>query len=119
MHLTPGGSLPSSDDFARVAGSQLTVLDSVTPDGSLRTITVDSVEIDTGSGGRCFSVFFSGPGPLVLPQRTYRLRHDELGELELFLVPIGVEAVRAGGGQEPGTLVRYQAVFNRLPGATP
>jgi hypothetical protein len=118
--VTPGdGGLPSSDDFARVTGSELAVLDAVTPDGRLRAITVDGVEVDPRSEGRSFSVFFSGPGPLVLPQRTYRLRHDELGELELFLVPIGVEAVPAEGGQVPGTVVRYQAVFNRLPDATP
>jgi len=48
-----------------------------------------------------FSVVFVGPREPVLPQRIYRLAHDELGELEIFLVPIGQDA--------DGT--RYEAVF--------
>jgi hypothetical protein len=27
-----------------------------------------------------------------MPQRIYRLQHEELGQLELFLVPIGPDA---------------------------
>ena len=45
-------------------------------------------------------VFRGGPDP-PLPQRIYRLEHDELGALELFLVPLGPDDV----GQ------RYEAVF--------
>jgi hypothetical protein len=48
-----------------------------------------------------FSLVFLGPRAPVLPQRVYRLEHDELGELELFLVPIAQEA--------DGT--RYEAIF--------
>ena len=36
-----------------------------------------------------FSVVFQAPPGTPLPQRIYRLQHDELGPLELFLVPIG------------------------------
>ena len=49
-----------------------------------------------------FSLVFTGPIEPVLPQRTYRLAHDELGDLEIFIVPIG----RDDAG------VRYEAVFN-------
>lgn len=48
-----------------------------------------------------FSIVFRGPVEPVLPQRIYRLEHAELGELELFLVPIAQDA--------DGT--RYEAVF--------
>jgi hypothetical protein len=48
-----------------------------------------------------FSVVFLGPRDPVLPQRIYRLDHEELGTLDLFLVPIGRD--------EEG--VRYEAVF--------
>ncbi len=48
-----------------------------------------------------FSLVFLGPREPVLPQRIYRLTHDELGELEIFLVPIAQDA--------DGT--RYEAVF--------
>ena len=58
----------------------------------------------SGPGGqqrRQFSLVFRGPAGPVLPQDTYRLDHDELGELDLFLVPIGPDA--AG--------MRYEAAF--------
>jgi uncharacterized protein DUF6916 len=48
-----------------------------------------------------FSLVFSGPPQPFLPQGTYRLEHDELGALELFLVPIGPDA----------DAMRYQAAF--------
>ena len=44
-----------------------------------------------------FSIVFSGPSELILPQAIYELEHPELGAFELFLVPI------AAG--------RYEAVF--------
>lgn len=48
-------------------------------------------------------VFTSPPGP-HLPQGLFNLEHDELGEVEIFLVPIGPET--AGGD------MRYEAIFN-------
>lgn len=48
-----------------------------------------------------FSLVFLGPREPVLPQRIYELTHNELGELEIFLVPIAQDA--------DGT--RYQAIF--------
>ena len=49
-----------------------------------------------------FSAFFSGPSDVLLAQRTYPMQHEQMGEFELFLVPIG----RAENG------LRYEAVFN-------
>ena|SRR5687767_6791618 len=49
-----------------------------------------------------FSVFFKGPGKPFLAQRTYSLSHDGMGDLDLFLVPIGPD----------GEGFRYEAVFN-------
>ena len=48
-----------------------------------------------------FSIIFRGPGEPVLPQQVYRLEHDGLGKLDLFLVPLGPG--------EGGML--YEAVF--------
>lgn len=48
-----------------------------------------------------FSLVFRGPAELDLPQATYALRHSELGELALFLVPIARD--------EGGSL--FEAVF--------
>lgn len=49
-----------------------------------------------------FSLVFRGPPQTVLPQGTYPLRHDVLGDLEVFFTPI--EASAEG--------VDYQAVFS-------
>lgn len=51
---------------------------------------------------RNFSLIFRGPRETVLPQRIHCLKHDALGEIQIFLVPIGPDA--AG--------MRYEAVFN-------
>ncbi len=49
-----------------------------------------------------FSLFFQGPIQPKLPQYSYTLQHDQMGEFEIFLVPVG----RADRG------FRYEAVFN-------
>lgn len=49
-----------------------------------------------------FSLIFLGKDPRVLPQRLYRLEHDEMGEVTIFLVPVG----KGADG------VSYQATFN-------
>ena len=50
-----------------------------------------------------FSVFFRGPGNILLPQMTYHMKHDAMGDIEIFIVPVG----KAEDG------FRYEAVFNR------
>ena len=49
-----------------------------------------------------FSVFFDGPPDLLLPQQTYQLRHDQMGDFDIFLTPIS----------KTETGFRYEAVFN-------
>lgn len=49
-----------------------------------------------------FSAYFRGPRSPVLPQQIYPMKHDRLGTVELFLVPIGPDAHG----------MRYEAVFN-------
>ncbi len=51
-----------------------------------------------------FSVFFHGPASSFIQQGMYRLCHEKLGEVDLFLVPVG----RDGDG------FQYEAVFNHL-----
>lgn len=48
-----------------------------------------------------FNLVFRGPAAPVHPQGSYRLAHADLGELELFLVPLS----QASDG------VRYEAAF--------
>jgi hypothetical protein len=49
-----------------------------------------------------FSLYFYGPGTVQLPQSTYRLAHERMGELDIFLVPVA---------HEPRGF-RYEAVFS-------
>lgn len=49
-----------------------------------------------------FQLKFRGEESILLHQLTHRLRHESLGELDIFLVPIG---------PENGNFL-YQAVFN-------
>jgi len=51
---------------------------------------------------RGFSLTFQSRLPGAAPQATYTLVHDEMGTMDLFLVPVGPK----GGG------MRYEAVFN-------
>ena len=54
------------------------------------------------NGMERFSVFFNGPLDLHLPQRTYRMEHDQLGSFDIFIVTISQD--------QRGFL--YEAVFN-------
>lgn len=51
-----------------------------------------------------FSLFFRGPREPRLQQQIHRLYHEQLGELAIFLVPIGMDA----------SGIQYEAVFNLL-----
>jgi hypothetical protein len=80
------------------------------PDGT-QPLAVELVEVTdlTSPGGAGtskrdrapFSIVFRGPRELALPQRIYRIEHDDLGSFELFLVPIAAD--RDGR--------RYEAIF--------
>lgn len=84
------------DDFRPLQGDRFRIA----PDGAepFEVELVEVTEIPREPGGRApFSlVFQGGPNP-PLPQRIYRVEHDRLGELDIFLVPIAVD--------------RYQAIF--------
>lgn len=62
------------------------------------------------SNGHCspqqeqFALHFRGDRNRILSQRTYPMKHDSIGEFDLFVVPVGQDAT--------GTY--YEAVFNRL-----
>jgi len=49
-----------------------------------------------------YALYFRGPGDLLLEQQAFRLDHDVMGTMEIFVVPIG----RVGGW------IEYQACFN-------
>ena len=60
--------------------------------------------LETSDGvkeSRQFSLVWRGPAEAVIEQGTYKVSHPELGEADLFLVPIGPD--KEG--------MRYEAVF--------
>jgi uncharacterized protein DUF6916 len=68
---------------------------------------MDLIELTNGHSNprqEQFSLRFRGDRNQVLPQRIYPMKHDSIGEFDLFLVPIARD--------EGGTY--YEAVFNRL-----
>ena len=76
--------------------------------GEDRTVELELTEVKVHLSSprqEMFSLFFRGPQDLLLPQNTYHLEHERLGESDLFLVPVGKD--------ENGFL--YEALFNRLP----
>lgn len=71
-------------------------------DIKLITVTPRAIEPHEEAGMERFSVVFSGPADVFLPQNIYRVVHPEMGEFEVFLVPIKQEAEG----------FRYEAVYN-------
>ena len=56
-----------------------------------------------------FSILFHGPLQPVMPQGIYRVEHEQLDAMDLFLVPVGPDEPPVPG-QAP-TAMRYEAVF--------
>ena len=56
-----------------------------------------------------FAIVFRGPNEVPLGQGTRRFEHEQMGEFDLFLVPISRD--------EQG--IRYEACFNRLVESKP
>jgi hypothetical protein len=69
----------------------------------LRLVRVDEERVSGGFGQ--FSIFFHGPASRLLPQGIHALRHQTLGTIELFLVPV------VGSNRER---ILYEACFSRL-----
>jgi hypothetical protein len=73
----------------------------------LEPYALDLVEVAEGYSTpkqEQFSLRFRGDRASVYPQRIYAMKHDSMGEFELFLVPVERD--------DSGTF--YEAVFNRV-----
>ena len=83
-------------DFLALRGDRFRIVPGDT--GAFEAELVEVTEIPREPGGRApFSLVFQGGPDPPLPQRIYRVEHDELGVLEIFLVPVATD--------------RYEAVF--------
>jgi hypothetical protein len=98
----------TSGDFARYKNQEFRIHDASDSTESLIAELIEVTELGTtnasGKGEatrRPFSIIFRGPADQILPQRTYRVEHEAMGSLDVFLVPIGPD--------DRG--MRYEAVF--------
>lgn len=91
-------------DFAAVLNTVFRVNAETPRPVELKLVEVNHRESDANEekGMERFSLVFAGPNDMFLPQQTYPLINDGMGELALFLVPIA----RDSDG------FRYEAVFN-------
>ncbi len=71
-------------------------------------LELELAEIDELSNAQVeqFSLLFTGPETPWLQQGSHKLHHAELGEQEIFLVPLGPREGK----------MWYQAIFSRLIG---
>lgn len=96
----------TSEDFTPYLHQLFVVrLDGVEPI-ALELVSVTEPKLDNSEftpRRRPFTLLFLGPvSQLYLLQRIYRLEHEQLGSLDIFLAPLGPEHGR----------MRYEAVFN-------
>lgn len=95
---------PTAEDFKKHEGTQFRVRVEAPRPLDLELHEVQSYE-SREHGNRImerYSLFFYGPGDMLLNQGTYTFEHPSMGELQLFTVPIGKD--------DRG--LRYEVVFN-------
>ena len=79
--------------FAEYLGSLFRI--DVGPDQFVNAELIEAEALDTAPRGaglpprEPFSLLFAVQADIELPQHTYRVSHERLGELPLFLVPVG------------------------------
>jgi hypothetical protein len=72
--------------------------------GSVGLTLVQVSPVRVSPRAEAFSLLFHGPAHAALTQAEYSFEHDEIGEFNLFIVPVG----------EDRGVLHYEAVFNRL-----
>ncbi len=96
----------SKESFAELLNTKFRVLLETENAPEVELELAEVVEFPTLTHSRSdverFSLYFYGPGDFFLPQGTYRLAHERLGEHDIFLAAIA---------EEPRGF-RYEAVFS-------
>jgi hypothetical protein len=97
-------AIPTEKDFCQQLNTKYLANVPESQPVELELVEVKSYVSGPGeqAGMERFSIYFHGPAENFLPQDTYRVTHDQMGNLDLFLVPIA--------GDELG--FRYETVIN-------
>lgn len=90
------------EDFADKLGEIFVISEPDVPAMPLTLTEAEPLPARVPGARPPFALVFLGKDPRVLPQRLYRLEHAAMGEVTIFLVPVGKDARG----------VSYQAVFN-------
>jgi hypothetical protein len=97
-------SAVTAETFEPYVGAAFNV---TTEDGPPITVTLAEVTRHSAHPGAPrsdpFALLFHGPVSPPLVQRIHHLSHADLGEMDVFLVPVG---------PQPGGAQGYEAVFN-------
>lgn len=93
----------TADDFKNALGDSFDVVQAGQSATSfvLAAVNTTGVAGYSSSGREAFSLLFRGPMHPVFAQQIFPLRHERLGELEIFLVPLGPD----------GGSMQYEAIF--------
>lgn len=89
------------DTFRPLQDSTFTMEPAGEPPIDATLVEVRSVGAAQGGGREPFALLFRARGDRVLPQATYRFGHDDLGQVDIFVVPVGRTA----------DAVDYEAIF--------
>ncbi len=94
-----------ADMHAATFKAQLQTLFAVRHQPPTSLVLADVAEPDAPpSGMELFALYFRGPATEFIGQGTHPLAHPELGDFDLFLVPVGRD----------GDEIVYEAAFHRL-----
>jgi hypothetical protein len=90
------------DQFNDKIGHAFTLDEAGAPAVALTLTEASALKNYANAKREPFSLMFTSQGDFILPQRMYALRHEVLGPLSIFLVPLNHQ----------GGITTYQAVFN-------
>ena len=88
--------------FAKQVNTEFQVHDPAAEFFKLKLARV--VKLSQTAQQEAFSLLFHGPATHYIAQGIHKLSHEQLGEIDIFLVPVG----KNQDGFE------YEAIFNRL-----
>ena len=88
--------------FTELVGTEFEVCDDPTKTFPLKL--TNCVEQTRTERSEAFSLYFHGPADRFIKQGIHKLKHAQLGELELFLVPTA----------QDNQGFQYEAVFNYM-----
>jgi len=114
--VADGSSLETltAEDFRGAQGTRFRLADGP-GNGTPAAVDVELVDVTehaarpAGTVRTPFSLLFHGPAEPVMPQGMYRLEHEHLDALELFVVP--VEPAGPAGPGRARAVTCYEVVF--------